>query len=422
VALAWDPFGDGKTAIRSGFGMYYSLIDDLAFLMNSLPPYNGAATFTGSVSSFLPIVANTPVPPACGPGVPSPCTTFAPQGVQPNAYTPAVAEWNFTVEREITPRTSLRVAYAGSHGYHGLLSIDPNTIPAEICTNSAGCVSGGTPGTTKGLVPDGAQYIPVEPGRPNPYLSGGFFWYTEGNSSYNALETDVIHRLSRNLQFRANFTWSKNLDMNSGLTGAQANNQAQMVLNRNDLPEDWGPAALDVAAQASFSASYRLPWFNSRNRLLSGWQVNLISTLLSGFPFTPVIGSNRSGDGDTRNPDRPDVNPAFSGPVILGNPNQWYNPNAFALPTPGTYGNLGRGVYRGPGLADLDFSLFKDTRVTERSTLQFRAEFFNILNHANFGTPNSTVFSSGAISGSAGLITTTTTTSRQIQFGLKLIF
>ena len=155
---------------------------------------------------------------------------------------------------------------------------------------------------------------------------------------------------------------------------------------------------------------------------MSGWQFNTIVSLMDGFPFTPQIGSNRSGDGDTRNPDRPSLNPAFSGPVVLGNPNQWFNPAAFKLPIAGTYGNLGRGVYSGPGLADVDASLFKTTAITERANLQFRAEFFNVLNHANFGTPNATVFSSGAISPSAGLITATATTSRQIQFGLKLIF
>ena len=135
-----------------------------------------------------------------------------------------------------------------------------------------------------------------------------------------------------------------------------------------------------------------------------------------------MIGSNRSGDGDTRNPDRPSLNPAFTGPVVLGQAGQWFNPNAFILPAAGTYGNLGRGVFSGPGLADLDLSLFKTTAVSERTSLQFRAEFFNVLNHPNFGTPNATVFSSGAINASAGLITTLATTPRQIQFGLKLIF
>jgi hypothetical protein len=234
------------------------------------------------------------------------------------------------------------------------------------------------------------------------------------------------------LQFRANFTWSKDLDMNSGLTGAQANNQAQMVLDRNDPRRDWGPSALNVTAQSSISGSYELPFGNGRHwlsgtrglegKLVSGWQINGIATLLSGFPFTPQIGSNRSGDGDTRNPDRPSLNPAFSGPAILGGPGQWFDPNAFILPAIGTYGNLGRGVFAGPGLADLDLSLFKDTALSERLKLQFRSEFFNLLNRANFGSPNPIVFSVGAISSSAGLITSSATTSRQIQFGLKLIF
>ena len=132
------------------------------------------------------------------------------------------------------------------------MSIDPNSIPAQICASAAGCVSGGTPGTTKGMRSQGAQYIPV-PRRiagPIHIYPRGFFWYTEGNTSYNALQTDVIQRLSHGLQFRGNFTWSKNLDMNSGLTGAQANNQAQMILDRNDLPRDWGPSALNITAQA----------------------------------------------------------------------------------------------------------------------------------------------------------------------------
>ena len=427
LALAWDVFGNGKTAVRAGYGMYYSLIDDLAFLQNSLPPYNGAATFTGSLLSFTPI---TPGPPPAN-------TIYAPQGIQANAKTPAVQEWNLTVEQQLSRNTSLRVAYVGSFGVHELLSVDPNTIPAQICATTT-CTSGGTAtlASFKGIaptVPQGTVYIPG-PGatRPNPSLSAGFFWLTEGNSSYNALEVDVTHRISKGLEFRGNYTWSKNLDINSGLTGAQANNQAQMVLNRNDLREDWGPSALNPASQGSVSATYELPfghsqrWLNdvsrAKGKFVSGWQLNGIGTFLSGLPFTPLIGSNRSGDGDTRNPDRVSINPSFTGPIVTGNPNQWFNPAAFLLPTAGTYGNIGRGTLTGPGLADVDLSLFKNTSITEKTNLQFRAEFFNILNRSNFSPPNTTVFSSGAVSPSAGLITTTSTFPRQIQLGLKLIF
>jgi hypothetical protein len=438
IGLAWNPFGNGKTAVRAGFGTYYTLIDALSFLLNSLPPYNGSLTFSGPLSTIAPIAPRSIPPPACGPGVPTPCTTYAPQGVQANAKTPTVQEWNFSIEQQLNQNMALRVAYAGSFGYHGLLSVDPNTIPAQICSSPGGCQAGGaaasgTPATAanQSHVPQGAQYIPVGT-RPNPYLGAGFFWFTEGNSSYNALQMDLTRRLSQGLQFRANYTWSKNLDLNSGLTGAQANNQAQMIMDRNDLHRDWGPSALNVAHQASISGHYELPfgrgkhWLGNasgvENRLFGGWQFNTIVTLLSGFPFTPQIGSNRSGDADTRNPDRPSLDPSFTGPVLLRQPTQWYDPNAFLLPPAGTYGNLGRGVFSGPGLANVDLSVFKSTSLTERVGLQFRTEIFNLLNRTNLGTPNATVFSNGAINSSAGVITTLATMPRQIQFGLKLIF
>ena len=319
---------------------------------------------------------------------------------------------------------SLRVGYVGSHGYHGLLSIDPNAIPPQICTSASGCLAGGD-GTVKAMVPQGSQYIPVGT-RPNPYLSAGFFWFTEGNSSYNALQADFTRRLSKGLQFRANYTWSKNLDMNSGLTTAQAQNQPQMILNRNNLPLDWGPAALNVTSQSSMSITYDLPFGRNaaglRGKLIRGWQLNGVATLLTGFPFTPVLGSNRSGDGNTRNPDRPSLNPSFMGPLITGTQTQWFNPNAFVVPAAGTYGDLGRGTYNGPGLADVDMSVFKNTALSEGVKLQLRAEFFNLLNRTNLGTPNTTIYSGTSISASAGLITTLATTPRQIQFGLKLIF
>ncbi len=121
---------------------------------------------------------------------------------------------------------------------------------------------------------------------------------------------------------------------------------------------------------------------------------------------------------------RPFVNPNFSGPVILGNPNQWFNPNAFLQPpaNSGFYGNLGRDTLIGPGLATWDFSTLKETEIYERLRLQFRAEIFNLLNRANFNTPNLIVFTPSGVSGTAGAITSTATTSRQVQFGLKLIW
>jgi len=157
-------------------------------------------------------------------------------------------------------------------------------------------------------------------------------------------------------------------------------------------------------------------------KLVSGWQVNAIATLLSGFPFTPQVGSNRSGDGDTRNPDRPSLNPAFTGPVITGNPNQWFNPDAFILPTAGTYGNLGRGVFNGPVSPKSIFRCLRPPRSPRKPACNFAPSASMWRTIQTSARPTPLWFSGTAYSATAGLITTTATTSRQIQLGLKLIF
>ena len=133
IGLAWDPFGNGKTAIRAGFGTYYSLIDDLSFLLNSLPPANGSASYAGALLPLLPITPG--VAPACGPAPGAPVRSRL-RGFQPNAQTPTVEEWNLRIEQQLNENTVLRVGYVGSHGYHGFVSLDPNSIPAQVCSSS----------------------------------------------------------------------------------------------------------------------------------------------------------------------------------------------------------------------------------------------------------------------------------------------
>ena len=254
----------------------------------------------------------------------------------------------------------------------------------------------------------------------------------EGISSYNALEADLTKRFSSGLLFRANYTFAKNLDDGSGVASSQSQNQNQSVMDPRHPLRDYGRSALDFRHQASANFNYELPFGRGKrfanglsgkaDKLVGGWQVNGIGTFLSGFPLTPLVGTNQSGNGNTFNPDRPNTNPNFQGPVILSHVDKWFDPTAFGLPTLGTWGNVGRGVLDGPGLAELDFSVFKTTPITERTRVLFRAEFFNIANRANFNLPNPIIFSGNSISPSAGTITSTTTSSRQIQFGLKLMF
>jgi hypothetical protein len=252
------------------------------------------------------------------------------------------------------------------------------------------------------------------------------------------------------VQFRGNYTWSKNLDNGSAWnTSVSANTPAFVSVPQ--LPGlDWGPAATDIRHLASLNGSWELPFGPKRrfgahlgpaaSAAVSGWMFSAIANLQSGFPFTPQLGYNPTGSGDTRNPVRPDVNPNFHGSLYAGGStaaraNQFFNPAAFLAPAAGAVGNLRRDILTGPGYTNLDLSLAKSTIIRERLNVQFRAEFFNVLNHTNLMTPNPVVFSSGpqqstsaatrtqasVLSPTAGVVTAAAT-SRQIQFGLKLLF
>jgi hypothetical protein len=437
LGLAWDVFGNQKTALHAGIGTHYNLQDALGFQFSTNPPFLGTAAFNNiNVLSVIPISSTIPLPPACGVGVPTPCTTYAPAGVQQDMKTPTVEAWQFSIDQQITPSITFTAAYVGSHAVHELITEDTNSIAPQICTNIAGCVAGGVSKTTS-VVPMGSQYIPTGPNgavntRPNPYLSAGSFWQSQGKASYNALQLDFKEHISNSLDVRVNYTWAKTLDNGSGLTGVSQTNEPSIIMDRTNIHRDWGPSAQDIEQQMSANFGYNLPLGKGRRllgnasgageALLGGWKINGIISALSGFPFTPQAGSNISGDGDTKLPDRPNRNPAFTGPIIKRQQSQWYNPQAFALEAYGTYGNASRNMLTGPRLYVANTSLFKNVRFSDRISAEFRAEAFNVFNHTNLGLPNATVFSGTNYSATAGLITSAVTTSRQLQFAAKLQF
>jgi hypothetical protein len=414
IGLAWSPFGS-KTVIRAGFGMYNDLQDALGYRLDQNAPFNPTYSIASLPVFHLPLTPSAPVPTNA---------KVLPAGVQPNLETPTLVSYSLRIEQELTPNTSFSVGYVGSHGYHEVVSLDANEPFPTICP-AAPCPAS---------LPAGTYYIPSGTPKANPALGNTWSWFSEGVSSYNGLLLDVTHRFSGGLALRGVYTWSKTLDDGDSLNATAAANAPGLVMNPFDLHTDWGLATFDVRNVGVINGTYELPLGQGKafmngfggwpNALASGWALNSIVTLQDGFPFTPQLSFNPSNNGDTRNPVRPSLNPAFIGNVILGSPNRYFNPNAFVVPPNGTYGNLGRDVFIGPGLATLDLSLLKDTQITEKLGLQFRAEFFDILNHANFNTPNLIVFTSatGAPSPTAGVITSTSTTSRQIQFGLKLIW
>jgi hypothetical protein len=410
ISTAWSPFGNQKTVIRAGFGIYYALLDNLSYRLDQNGPFNSVIAVKN-----LPFASIAPNASYSG-------VKAIPSGVQPDLKTPTVESWSLKLEQQLSANTSVGVSYIGSHGYHELLSADANLPSPTICPASP-CPAG---------YPGGAYYYPAGAALANKAVWNTTHWLSQGISSYHGLEVDVNRRFAHGLQFRGVYTFSKSLDDGDNMNTSVATNSPAFVENPLQPKADYGRASFDVRHAAVIQATYDLP-FGAKDaaqshawveRLIANWQLSGIQTVQSGLPFTPQLSYNPSNDGDTRNPVRPSWNPNFKGPVIVGGPNQYFNPNAFIQPLSGTYGNVGRNILQAPGLTETDLSLTKTFSFTERLNLQFRTEVFNVFNHTNFNAPNPVVYAAatGGPSPTAGVITATTTTSRQIQFGLKLLW
>jgi hypothetical protein len=450
LGVAWIPFGT-KTVVRAGFGMYNDLQDALGYRTDQNAPFNPTYSIPSMAVSSLPLDPAAPVPATA---------KLVPGGMQPDMRTPTLISWSLRLQQQLSPNTSLTLGYVGSHGYHELIGVDANEPAPVICpaspcpsvyptydpsqpisaTNSPsigfpiGSPLAGAP------VPPGTYYIPSGTPKPNAALANTWTWFSRGDSSYHALQVDLTRRISHGLSLRGVYTWSKTLDDGDSLNQTTAGNAPSLVSNPFNLAADKGLATFNLSHVASVNVIYELPFGRGRTYAsdLAGWKngfvggcsVASIITAQSGFPFTPQLSYNPSNTGDTRNPVRPFLNPNFTGSVVTGNPAQWFNSAAFIAPPSagGFFGNAGRDTYTGPGLATWDFSVLKETRVRERLNVQFRAEIFNFLNRANFNTPNLIVFTPPTaanltgLSGTAGSITSTSTTLRQVQFGLKLLW
>jgi len=420
VGLAYDPFGKGKTVIKASFGVHGALLDTLDYRLDQTAPFNTTLSYSNTTVSKL---ASLSTASATG-------GLVSPSNVQPDIQTPTVLAWTLRLEQEIAPRTSLTVGYVGSHGYHQILSEDENTPASVVC-----------PASCPAALPAGTIYYPTTT-LANPKLANSTSWVSEGISNYNALEVDVRRQLAQGLQLRGVYTYSRNLDDGSAWNTSVSANTPAFVSFPGNPKLDYGLAATNISQAAAINGTWELPVGHGHaalgnaspiaQELLGGWNVSGIATLQSGFPFSPQLGYNPTGNGDSRNPARPQLNPDFSGSLYPRTANQWFNPNAFTAPYPGTFGNASRDSLTGPGLTDVDLSFAKNTTIHERLRTQFRAEYFNILNHTNFTTPNAVVFSTGptpaktstaaALSPTAGVMTATATTSRQLQFALKFLF
>ncbi len=428
VGFAYDVLGKGKTVVKGGFGMHRALLDTLDYRLDQTAPYNTTLSYSNTTVSKLPSLS---IASATGGKV-------SPSNVQRDIQTPTVLSWNLKIEQEIAPRTTLTLGYIGSHGYHQILSEDLNTPAFVVCPADPGCAAEN--------LPSGTIYYPftpkANPPLANPKLANSTSWVSEGSGNYHGLEVDVRRQYANGLQLRGVYTWSKNLDDGSAWNTSVSANTPAFVSFPSNPKVDYGRAATNVEHAGAISGTWELPvgrghrgFANAStltDQIVGGWSLSGIATIQSGFPFSPQLGYNPTGNGDTRNPARPQLNPNFNGKLYSRTPEQWFNPTAFSAPSAGTFGNAGRDSLTGPGLSNVDLSLVKNATVYETLRAQFRVEYFNVLNHTNFTTPNAVVFSAGptpvnptaaaALSPTAGVLTATSTASRQLQFALKLLF
>ncbi|HET9741236.1 MAG TPA: carboxypeptidase regulatory-like domain-containing protein [Terriglobales bacterium] len=423
LGFAWDVFHNGKTVVRSGYGIMYD--QPLPTIFSGNPPFALPISFTSSKAvpntTFATLLTD-----AAGSGL-------APGNIDPNFNDAYVQSYNFNIQQQITPTLGVMAGYFGSKGTHLEMGLNQNQIlPSGVRPFPA-------------LAAD-SPIIPVTPSGTQLTALGNISEDTSnGTSNYNALWITGTKHFSRGFQFDANYVWSKSLDE------ASQNFEGVTVQNSLNPFADYGPSDFDARHHVTFSGTYELPF--KANRLVSGWRFGTILQLQSGNPLSITSGSPKTGATTASFTGIGNLRPDLTGPLspvgttILPSGFVQYFSNsvcdptqaatctggqAFTIPVAvvnGTnvyhFGDLSRNSLVGPGFEDVDFSLTKTTKITERLSNEFRIETFDLFNHPNFGNPGLTAQPGSA---SFGVIRATRNptgdagSSRQLQIALKLIF
>ncbi len=393
IGLAWDPFGTGRTTVRAGYGIFYDGFTNgvggpLQAPVSALP-WTEAFQLPGPGLNFANPY-NGQVPPFVTQQFVRPATVLT---VQSGMLPPYSQQWDFSIERVIASSYLLDVRYVGNKGTH---------LPRFIEANPS--IYG--PGATSQNADQRREFAGCSPDGSCAFASVGLI--ADNNSStYHALQVAFSRQFTHNLAFLASYWWSKSLDYISSLN--LSGSAPTLVAGENDLAQnpfdlraEHGPSLFDARQRFVLSGTYLLPALHTHSKLLSaamnGWQFNTIASFSSGTPFTVYDSSNVSLQGSAPEitgfySSRPDViSDPNAGPHT---PNQWVQRSAFEPLDPATqagqFGDEGRNAIRGPGLASVDFSLFKYFPIAEAKRLQFRAECFNCLNHANFALPENDI-------------------------------
>jgi hypothetical protein len=422
VGFAWDPFKDGKTSVRGGFGIYDIVPLPYVFSLR-LPrttPFYLAGTLTNPPATAFPNqvlqLFNA--------------SSIAASHVELNPHPTYKVQWNYNIQRELTKSMYMTVGYVGSAGVHLAHAIDDvDQVPSSLVTFNP---------TFDALVfPVPAAGAAIQ--RINPNFGKISSTEFSGHSSYDALQVNLIQRPIKGLTYQLAYTWSKSIDdgsatyndaENSNTAGASYAfcDRCNRAVSDFDIPHNF---------VVNFLYDIPLPGALKTNKLaktiLGGWQAGGIYTIQSGTPFTLKIGGDQADTGNSfaaasNGAERPMyVNaPGCNPNGVTGNIDNYIMTQCFAFPAKGVLGNLGRDTLRMPIFRDLDFSVFKNQNIGERLKLQFRAEAFNVLNNTNIQATLLTIFDgSGNLLSNVGTAQAegaTVNTSRQIQFGLKLLF
>lgn len=439
LGIAWDPFGKGRTSIRTGYGIYYDqILNGWALQMiGTNPPYQETFTIaalaggTGSIATTPRL--DQPVPTGVTVTAGAAATALNVRAMEPDWKDPYMQHWSLEGQHMLDDKTMLSVGYFGSKGTHLIGAYELNEIPPGVALTRQ-CASG-----TQTLQTPGATLVPCQ-------AAGSYFGGTGGassnildqirpyrgyrsitmitpqfNSNYHSLQVMGQRRFSGASQFNVAYTWAKNLTDNQ-------TDRSTAPMNSYDIRADRGRATLDRRHVFTSNFIYEIPFFNKRDdfvrHLLGGWEVSGIVTVQTGLPFT-ALGANFDPAGLGNIP----ALIAGNRPNTLCDPNagapntflQWFNTGCYQLnptagPVPNRVSNTGRGTIDGPPTQRVDFSLFKRISIGERVSLQLRGEAFNVFNHTNFR-----VISTSVALGTFGNVTTVRD-PRTVQLGAKLSF